>query len=59
MKMLKEKYKTPEGAYKRAAFERGINPGEVARGDVAWRKKFTVVIDDAGLYRVAWERVTA
>jgi hypothetical protein len=32
-KLLREKYKTYEGARKRCAFENGIAPGEYARGD--------------------------
>jgi hypothetical protein len=33
MKLLREKYKTLEGATKRAAFENAVAPGEFARGE--------------------------
>jgi hypothetical protein len=51
MKLLREKYKTYEGARKRAAFERGVNPGEYRRGDVARLYGFRVV-EHEGAYRV-------
>lgn len=52
MKLFKEKYKTRDGAAKRLAFERSMNPGEFARGDVASLYVFSIEQVD-GLYRVA------
>lgn len=55
MRMLKERYKTVEGARKRAAFETGINPFEVSKGYVGRRRFF--VVEENGVFRVAYERV--
>lgn len=55
MKLLSGKYKTWEGAAKRAAFERSMNPGEFKRGDVAHLYSFSVV-QEGGFYRIAREK---
>jgi hypothetical protein len=53
MKLLKEKYKTYDGALKRAAFENAMAPGEFKRGDKARVYRYVVVSDPAGEgYRV-------
>jgi hypothetical protein len=55
MKLLKEKYKTYEGARKRAAFENGIAKGEYEKGYRAKHYHYTVIEqDDRGdkTYRV-------
>lgn len=50
MKLLREKYKTSEGARKRARFENGLAPGEFARGG----RLFTYhIVQHDGLWRVA------
>ena len=51
MRLLREKYKTREGAAKRAAFERGIAPGEFRRGDKARLYGYRVVLHE-GFFRV-------
>jgi hypothetical protein len=51
MKLLKEKYKTWDGAHKRCAFENGLARGEYRRGDKAKIYRYTVVQLDDG-YRV-------
>jgi len=49
--ILREKYKTLEGALKRAAFENAVAPGEYARGEKA--KLYTYRAVKAGeLWRV-------
>ena len=50
-KLLREKYKTWEGAHKRAGFERSVAPGEFRRGDKARLYGYRVVTVD-GVYRV-------
>lgn len=50
-KLLKEIYKTYEGARKRAAFENGLAPGEHARGYKARLYRYTIVEKD-GTWRV-------
>ena len=52
MKLLREKYKTAEGAYKRARFESSVAPGEFARGEKARLYRYSVIEQD-GHYRVA------
>ena len=53
-KLLKEKYKTAEGAYKRARFENGLARGEFLRGDKARIYHYRAIPDDyhPGIYRV-------
>lgn len=53
MKMLREKYKTYDGAMKRCRFENSLAPGEYRRGDKARLYHYTVVQDAAGMWRVA------
>jgi len=55
MKLLREKYKTAEGAGKRAAFENGLARGEYSRGDKARVYFYSVVVED-GCYRVKREQ---
>ena len=52
MKLLREKYKTVEGARKRAAFENAVARGEFERGDKARIYRYTVVREDDGTWRV-------
>jgi hypothetical protein len=52
MKLLKEVYKTYEGARKRAAFENAMAKGEFARGDKAKLYSYRVV-DEGTTWRVA------
>jgi len=47
------KYKTLAGASKRAAFETGIQPGEVARGERSKAYRWFSVQTGADEYRVA------
>jgi hypothetical protein len=56
MKLLREKYKTPEGAYKRARFENGIADGEYRRGEKRRIYRYSMIEKD-GLYRVAGDTV--
>lgn len=51
MKLLKEKYKTYEGARKRAAFENAWAASEFTRGHTARRYRYAVITQD-GCYRV-------
>lgn len=53
MKLLREKYKTYEGALKRCGFENSMARGEFSRGYKARLYRYTLVRDDAGLWRVA------
>jgi hypothetical protein len=53
MKLLGTKYKTVEGARKRAAFENGLAKGEFERGDKAKHYRYSTIQDDNGLWRVA------
>ena len=46
-KLLKEKYKTYEGARKRAAFENGVAGSEFRNGYKARVYRYTIVADDA------------
>lgn len=59
MKLIAQKYKTYEGARKRAAFENSVAPGEFKRGDKARLYRYHVVADpnDGNAWRV--ERVAA
>lgn len=50
--MLAAKYKTWEGANKRAQFENGVAPGEYKRGDVARLYRFNVIEDP--YYKGTW-----
>jgi hypothetical protein len=52
-KLLREKYKTYEGACKRRAFESAMAAGEFARGDKARLYQYKVVADQSGMWRVA------
>ena len=45
MKLLKEVYKTYEGARKRAASENALAPGEYKRGDKAHLYYYSVIAD--------------
>jgi hypothetical protein len=56
MKLLRETYKTYEGARKRAAFENGVAKSEFERGSKAKHYRYTVVQYD-GVYRVAREPI--
>ena len=51
-KLLPQRYKTFKGAAQRAAFERAMNPGEFARGDVARRYSYRVIADSQNMWRV-------
>jgi len=51
-KLLKEKYKTYEGARKRAAFENGVARGEYERGYKAKHYHYSIV-QEGELYRVS------
>jgi hypothetical protein len=51
MKLLREKYKTVEGARKRMAFENGIAKGEYMRGYKRKIYRYSVIEHD-GSYRV-------
>lgn len=53
-KLLKEKYKTHEGASKRCAFENSLAKGEFERGDKAKHYRYTIV-QEAGIWRVKME----
>jgi hypothetical protein len=54
-KLIGTKYKTWEGAAKRCAFERAMNPGEVRRGDATTLYSYSVVTVD-GFFRVQKEK---
>ena len=45
-RLLREKYLTAAGAYKRAGFERGVAPGEYARGEKAHLYSYRVIFQD-------------
>jgi hypothetical protein len=47
-KLLKERYKTYEGARKRAAFENGLARGEFERGDKAKHYHYSIVESSTG-----------
>jgi hypothetical protein len=53
MKLLREKYKTAEGARKRCAFENAIAASEFQRGYKAKLYTYTVEKDSEETYRVA------
>jgi hypothetical protein len=53
MKLLREKYKTWEGAHKRCGFENGVARSEYERGYKAKLYRYTLTQDDSGAYRVA------
>ena len=44
-RLLKEKYKTVEGAVKRCGFENGVAKGEYERGETAKHYRYAVVPD--------------
>lgn len=52
MRLLAAKYKTLEGARKRAALENGVAPGEYRRGETAYLYRYSVQ-QVGGLWRVA------
>jgi hypothetical protein len=52
MKLLKEKYKTWDGAHKRCRFENGVAKSEFEQGYKSKHYRYTVVEQD-GAYRVA------
>jgi len=56
MKLLREHYKTEDGARKRAAFENGIARSEWERGYKARMYHYTVIFED-DCYRVRREQV--
>ena len=45
MRLLREKYRTWEGAHKRARFENALAAGEYARGDKARLYRYEVLQD--------------
>jgi hypothetical protein len=51
MRLLKEIYKTYEGARKRAAFENGLARSEYERGYKAKRYQYSI-LEENGAYRV-------
>jgi len=51
-KLLRERYRTLQGAAKRAAFENAVAPGEYARGEKARVYSYRVIQDQAGAWRV-------
>jgi len=53
VKLLKEVYKTWEGARNREAFENAMARGEFERGDKAKFYRYTVVKGEGETYRVA------
>lgn len=53
MKLLREKYKTWEGARKRCGFENGLAQSEFERGYKARLYRYSIVQDDTGNWRVA------
>ena len=55
MKLLKEKYKTYEGARKRAAFENGVALSEYKHGTMRHVYRYSVIAED-NLWRVRRER---
>lgn len=59
MKLLKEKYKTLDGAQKRAAFENAMALGEYIWGRKARRYSYSVVMEVDGfrVQRTAKEKV--
>lgn len=58
MKLLREKYKTYDGALKRCGFENSLAKSEFERGFKAKHYHYTVVEQD-GAYRVARHNPTA
>lgn len=50
-KLLKEVYKTYEGACRRVAFENGLAKGEFERGNKARHYRYSIV-EQYGAYRV-------
>ena len=53
MRLLKEVYKTYEGARKRAAFENGVARGEFLNGRKARYYRYTIEEQSNGTFRVA------
>jgi hypothetical protein len=58
MKLLKEIYKTYEGARKRAGFENGLARFEFERGYKAKHYQYRVVAQSDGTFRVERTEVT-
>ncbi len=56
MKLLKETYKTYEGARKRAAFENGVAKFEFEHGIKAKHYRYSIVEQADGTYRVSREQ---
>jgi hypothetical protein len=54
-KLLREKYKTQEGARKRAAFENSLALSEFLRGHKPRHYRYRTVLDAEGRWRVARE----
>ncbi len=59
MKVLKEHYKTYEGARKRCAFENGLAKSEFEHGYKAHHYRYVVTQDSDGNWRVAREQKQA
>jgi len=53
VKLLKEVYKTWEGANKRCGFENAMAKGEFERGDKAKYYRYTIVAGEDDTWRVA------
>jgi hypothetical protein len=53
VKLLREIYRTYEGARKRCGFENGMARGEYERGDKAKHHRYTVVAANNNTWRVA------
>jgi hypothetical protein len=53
MKLLKEKYKTYDGAQKRCGFENGVAKSEFEQGYKSRHYHYTVQTDTDGHWRVA------
>ncbi len=51
-KLLKEEYKTYDGAHKRARFENGVAPSEYKHGIKARLYHYTVIPQENGTWRV-------
>lgn len=51
-KLLREKYKTHDGAMKRCRFENAVAFSEHKRGYAAKLYRYRVIQDDSGVYRV-------
>lgn len=52
MKLLKEVYKTYDGARKRAGFENSLARSEFERGFKVKHYRYAVIVDENGAFRV-------